>query len=87
MFACLACPALTESKCAWSVLTRITNRPRASGVDEMEEDQICELKKKINEFIWQNAPNSMTLEQAEKAAVTLLVAMVPDAVPNSEETP
>ena len=52
----------------------------------MEEDQICELKKKINEFIWQNAPNSMTLEQAEKAAIALLVAMVPDAVPNSGET-
>ena len=48
------------------------------GVDGMNADEINELKVKINQFIWENAPGEMTLEEAEKAAVALLSAMVPD---------
>ena len=41
----------------------------------MEEDLITELKLKINQFIWENGPNEMTLKQAEVAAVEILRAM------------
>lgn len=43
----------------------------------MDEDKISELKIKINQFIWENAPSEMTLEDAEKAARALLEAMHP----------
>ena len=43
----------------------------------MDEDKICELKIKINQFIWENAPPEMTMEDAEKAARNLLEAMHP----------
>lgn len=43
----------------------------------MSEDEIVDLKRRINEFIWQNAPAEMTLEEAERAAVALLEAMKP----------
>lgn len=49
----------------------------------MDEDQICELKRKINEFIWQNSPGDMTLARAEQAAVALLSAMIPGSVPDA----
>lgn len=44
---------------------------------KMSEDEIVDLKRRINEFIWQNAPAEMTLEEAERAAVALLEAMKP----------
>lgn len=43
----------------------------------MDENEITDLKLRINQFIWQNAPSAMTLEEAEKASVALLEAMVP----------
>ena len=43
----------------------------------MDENEITELKLRINHFIWENAPAAMTLEEAEKAAVALLESMVP----------
>lgn len=46
----------------------------------MSEDQVTELKLKINQFIWENGPAEMTLEAAEAAAVALIEAMVPGAV-------
>lgn len=52
----------------------------------MDEDQICELKRKINEFIWQNSPGDMTLARAEQAAVALLSAMIPGSVPDAGDT-
>ena len=47
----------------------------------MDEEYILALKQRINEFIWQNAPNTMTLKDAEKAAFALLEAIAPNPVP------
>lgn len=46
----------------------------------MDEEKIVELKRQINEFIWQHGPPDMTLERAEKAACDLLEAMIPGSV-------
>ena len=43
----------------------------------MDEHAVNDLKIRINQFIWQNAPGEMTLEEAERAAIALLSAMVP----------
>ena len=48
----------------------------------MDEDKVTELKLKINEFIWTNAPSEMTLDEAEKASFNLLIAMMPEAEMN-----
>lgn len=45
----------------------------------MDEHEITELKIKINQFIWEHAPGEMMLEEAEKASIALLEAMVPEA--------
>lgn len=46
----------------------------------MDEDQITELKLRINQFIWENGPSAMTLGEAEKAAVALLEALEPGSM-------
>lgn len=48
----------------------------------MDEEKIVELKRKVNEFIWQNGRPEMTLEDAESAARGLLEAMYPGAIPD-----
>jgi len=45
----------------------------------MDDNQIQELKLKINQFIWENAPPAMTIEEAEKASIDLLEAMYPNS--------
>ncbi len=46
----------------------------------MEENEIQDLKLRINQFVWENGPPAMTLEEAEKAACAMLEAMVPVSV-------
>lgn len=48
----------------------------------MDEEKIVEVKRKANEFIWQNGRPEMTLEDAEAAACALLEAMYPGAIPD-----
>jgi len=42
----------------------------------MQDDEITELKIRINSFIFENGPGTMTLEQAERAACILLEAFL-----------
>lgn len=48
----------------------------------MNEDQIAILKERINQFIWQNGHDHMTLAEAERAAVRLLHSICPAEVKN-----
>jgi len=47
----------------------------------MEEQEVTELKLRINNFIWANAPGEMTIKEADNAACKLLEAMVPGSCP------
>jgi len=48
----------------------------------MEEQEIIELKRKINEFIWQHGRSDMKLEDAESAACHLLESLYPGSIPD-----
>ena len=42
----------------------------------MQDDEITDLKIRINNFIFENGPDTMTLKQAEHAACVLLEAFL-----------
>lgn len=51
----------------------------------MNDDQITELKKNINAFIFEHGPGTMTLEQAERTACLMLEAFLEAAGPPAEK--
>lgn len=48
----------------------------------MDEEQIVEVKRKINEFIWQNGRAEMTLAESEDLACAILESMYPGSIPD-----
>ena len=50
----------------------------------MDNDKITALKQKINAFIWEHAPDAMTIAQGEHAACVLLEAFLEAEGPHEE---
>gem|GEM_PF-6026643 len=59
----------------------IENRLGESNMEDLDEEQIIELKKEINNLIWMHGPGSLTLKKAEELACAILASIREGCLP------
>ncbi len=52
-----------------------------SNMEDLDEEQIIELKKEINNLIWMHGPGRLTLKKAEALACAILASIRKGCLP------